>query len=286
MITFSDFEAKRNYYQNSYHVVFYIYKSIPKMPRKVTVEFVKENCKYIENTNRACFAQVKSLMQVFYSKHKVIANRLLFKANFKRPDKSRRLSSDIISKWVSLCKRNGLMPKYVGRHFVKTGDFDVKVLNLDPNTLYMYLTAARFIQENPVLVEATVYFCSKGMGFFPAFSLASSMFNTNTGHSILVGSQVGYTPNKGTSWLDKHRQDLNEVLGLKRFIERGPDKSKLIKKIITSGKNFTVPTTRDFTSSFYNIQYEIGKMSLPGIEEITSVKPAKMDSKKILKYFK
>ena len=138
--------------------------------------------------NRSCFAAFHRMVTSFISTHKTPPNRILYicEKNFKNIPAKLHLSDKEIKRWVELCKKNRLMPKNIGKHFLKSMCFIVDLERVSYNRLYMYLTAARYIHEAPHFVRSMLHLIDDlGLDFFVAFPVASMWSAANTGHHIL-----------------------------------------------------------------------------------------------------
>lgn len=280
MIDFTGHELKKVYSTSPYsirYLVYYITEKTKKEMKTISPEKIKATCKYRENTNRACFAEMYSMLKNFYKEHGKVPNRVLFLCNPK-------LEKPEMLTWLTLCKKHGLIPKYIRKEYVNKGYFNLRILNLDPSTLYMYLTVGRIVQENPSLPKVAEYFYSKGIPFIPSFAFANKMCLTNKGHSLMTQIS-GYQP-PGQLNLKELKLDLNEAVGLKNFLERGPLKELILRKSIPKIYKDTIRPSGGLSvsGSFFKFQ--------PTIQDLKSkhsflknVTPLEMDKKEILRVF-
>lgn len=177
-----------------------------------------------ENSNKICFVGLRGM----YFRD---ANRILFKVNFNQKEKT-KLSHPEIIRWVSMCKFRGLMPTYIGNHFIDTSNFILKLGDLSQSRIYIALNAARYIQEYPETIRATFYFRDLGLDFYLAFLAAHKLTLYNVVHSIY--SQVQEYATKESI----HNTKLNpaEALALKLYILNGYKEDRSVKEELRLGK--------------------------------------------------
>jgi hypothetical protein len=202
---------------------------------------IKENkLLFAENTNHACFADFPSLCLNFYKKNKVMANRMLYMTDFKRHSSQKEhLTVDEITDWTNLCKEHKLFPRYIGSYFIRTGNFVVFLDELDPNTLYAYLAAARYCSDEPYLVRTFLYFVKEhNMDFFLALLSATACNGYGTGHSVLPLSRSSLlSPGSyGRSSFEKVELPINYAASLRKFLYKKPSTRKSIEKIVEEVK--------------------------------------------------
>jgi hypothetical protein len=174
-------------------------------------------------------------------------NRILLKVNFKhRKEKGTHLDIIERKKWVNLCKHHGLLPGYTDKHFVKTGNFILRFDDLSISKIYMYLTAARYLQEFPHTAKAVLYLRKKGLNFFLALLAASRCTVANKGHSFYKQAKpyaCSCDPNS-----KKVKVRPVEALALKAYIQNKHDHdsvpfSKLLKTGNKREMQFQLQTT-------------------------------------------
>jgi hypothetical protein len=104
---------------------------------EMSEEKLEKICKAIEKkTSQACFANFRNCYLDFFYKNKINANRLRF---FCEPKKHGRpathLNEKEIEKWVKLCQKNKVMPKNIGKNFIKNGIYDINFEDLSRSML-------------------------------------------------------------------------------------------------------------------------------------------------------
>jgi len=136
------------------------------------------------NEFSACFSSLGAIINKFVSIGKT-PTKVIYHVN-KEYTKKAHLDDVTIAWWVRTCKKFGLMPRNINKHFLETMDYVVEIKNLDLNQVYAYLITARHIQEEPAIIKATMHFFKDlKFDFFIAYALAHKIGCTNTGHSIL-----------------------------------------------------------------------------------------------------
>lgn len=220
------FDTKKVVYnQNepSYKVKYYVYKDDTLYTEYFTKEmFEHKNLEYRKNNNTACFSQLPIMLCDFANKHKEQPNRLLFLCNFKhQTEVIRPTTYDERLWWITTCKKYKLLPDYIGNEFLNTGNFIVQIDNIDLNTLYIYLSIARYLQEAPYFVKAIKYLVEdKDMDFYIAFAVASKCCICGVGHHIIpISKQYPYTSKEKNSINKVNAYSLGEIIALKKFLE-------------------------------------------------------------------
>lgn len=176
---------------SSYNIKFYVFFSEADTTDLSAEEFDKIKEKY-ENTNRACFAQFLSMCKIFLSKYKKFPNRVRYFCERKKHKNDRlHLSTEEIRRWTILCKKNKLMPSNIGKNFIENGYFDIRIDHLSKEMAYLYLSTARYIQDEPFFVRAIIHMVDDNkMGFFTSFAVATAFCTTNTGHHLVPESRI------------------------------------------------------------------------------------------------
>ena len=139
-----------------------------------------------DNTNRSCFAEFINMYSNYVAQFKVRPNRLRYYCNTTAHEKKElHLSKKEIARWVALCRKNKLLPANIGRNFVKNGILDINISDISINLMYVYLCAARYIQDEPFFVRAMLHFHDDlGIGFFTSLAVATKTSVTNQGHHL------------------------------------------------------------------------------------------------------
>lgn len=228
-----------NQNEPSYRVRYYVYKDNTPYTEYFTKEmFEHKNLKYKKNNSTACFSQLSSMLCDFANKHEEWPNRLLFLCNFEHYNNTIDCATyDERLWWITTCKKYKLLPDYIGIEFVRTGNFIMRISNIDLNTLYVYLSIARYLQETPHFVKAIKYLVEdKNMDFYIAFAVASRCCVSGIGHHVIpISKQYPYTSEKRNSINNIDTYNLDEVTRLKKFLEDRESIKKTTLKDIALG---------------------------------------------------
>ncbi len=213
---------------------FYIYKD----SKKHTDLFTKEG-EHKKNSAKACFSQLNNLLLEFSDTYKKWPDRLLFQCNFKLHSLQKlHVSYEEICWWCTICREHKLLPEYIGDEFAKTGKFRLIIDILDLRTLYIYLSMARYLQEEPYFVRAIKYLvCDKGINFYIAFAVASRCCICNSGHHVIRTHKKypHFEPHNDPNTIDTY--NISDVIKLKGFL----DGEKCIDKIPIKDFKFGAP---------------------------------------------
>jgi hypothetical protein len=223
-----------------------------KISTRTTFDKVTKKGRYkknIRNTNTACFAELPGMLKMFFSHNKVCANRLLYKVSFTKPNSN--LTKTEIRKWAALCKKEFLLPGYAEKHFVKDGNLVIRLENLDINTLYIYLSMARYCEDEPYIIKTTLYFVEElGMRFLPALTLALACTGYGMGHAILPitklnevqGVFVGKPSKIKNEIFNKLKIPINYAIELRKLVFNGPKEEEkianVLKEVVKGTKRF------------------------------------------------
>jgi len=95
--------------------------------------------------------------------------------------------------WIKLAVRNKLLPKYILKQNLEGDRFVIKIDNISPSLLYVYLSTIRNVQENPRFVKnVLILHKTYKMDYASAFVVASKFNLRNSWHSI-IGIGKDYT---------------------------------------------------------------------------------------------
>lgn len=249
----NDFDTEKIVYNQetpSYKVKYCIYKNDVPYTEYFTKEMIKhKNLNYKENKSAACFSQLSSMLYDFAKKYGGWPNRLLFLCNFEYYVKIiKPVTHEEILWWVTICKKYKLLPDYIGTGFIETGNLILRINNIDLNTLYIYLSIARYLQEAPYFVKAIKYLVEdKDMDFYIAFAVASRCCICGIGHHIIsIGKQYPYTSEKYNSINSVNTYNLDEMIRLRKFLKDEKSVEKTTLKDIALGTSlgrFTLHNT-------------------------------------------
>lgn len=120
-------------------------------------------------------------------------------------------------KWINMARKNKFLPRYV-RSTCATesgGNLVLKLNDIQPSLLYLYLTVFRHIRDDPGLVKCMIHLVDEcKMDFYLAYTVSCRLCVTNSGHSIM-----GYTKRymeKGD--INKLNVNVSYALALNKFI--------------------------------------------------------------------
>lgn len=163
------------------------------------------------NNNGVCFASLIRDVQ----KLKIV-NRVMY--FIQDGDYKNKLDDQEKADWVTIAKHGWVLPGYVTEDDVLSGTPVIKLVDVNPSLLYIYLSSLRVIQENPSFVRAMLYLVAVyRMNFCAAWVLASRLVITNSWHNIVE---------IGRYYCQKNEDDINEldieirfVIGLQRYMK-------------------------------------------------------------------
>jgi len=126
--------------------------------------------------DEGCFGKLTSLIRQCQLRKDSSPNRILYKPNFKNeyiPDE-KHLNSEEIQRWVVLCKKHGMLPKYINSHIFLDGRVIIKIdKKLCYDKLFFYLVNARYCDERPDILKMIIYFTDiVGLNFYVSYVLA------------------------------------------------------------------------------------------------------------------
>jgi hypothetical protein len=179
--------SKHNY--SSYNIQYWIYDRAIVPPAKDVLRVVKEAAKTklkraIATVNHSCFADFPSMFAEFVKLTQEIPNRLIYQV-LHNTHTTVTLDATEIERWVNVCKEKKLMPARIGPLFLRKKYYIVGLETINAQQLYLYLCAARYIQEEPYFVRTMLYLLDEGLDFYIAFTVASRTTINNCGHAVL-----------------------------------------------------------------------------------------------------
>lgn len=125
--------------------------------------------------------------------------------------------------WIKMCKKYGMLPKYVPVSAIKDGIVTINITNLPVSLLYCYLASFRHIREETGFVRSMVYLVNnKKMHFYAAYVLASKI-------TIGADNKIHHPGEWSRSYLEKElsintvKVLARDIIALTRFI-KGPGK--------------------------------------------------------------
>lgn len=184
-----------------------------------------------KNNNTICFAGLLGELKSD-AKKKNNVNRIMYFIQ----DKSYKDKLDDQEKvdWVTIARRGNILPNYVTEEMVLEGNPVIKLTDISPSLLYVYLSALRVVQENQSFVRAMLYLVAVyRMNFSAAWALASRLVITNSWHNIIeLGRRYGQ---KNTDDINNIDVPLNLVIGLNRYLK---DPGRYDKRDLISNNSY------------------------------------------------
>lgn len=236
---------------------------------------------YDGNTQHSlCFSQLANKLNIFIQSG-LKPTKIIYKVD-RNYLKHTSLDDITIREWVNVCKEFGLMPKNLKRSFVKDMNYSINIRNLDTNQMYVYLVAARHIQEEASLVRAVLHFYKDlKFDFFVAYAIGHVLCCINTGYSLInVGQPYAYrlsTQEKLKKYdFSTVRINLKSASGLYEFVKNYKPKLT-IKTIFDEKKNQTVKkfNIQETVLSMSKMEHYTG-VSIEGCHKIKIVKEKKL----------
>ena len=145
---------------------------------------------------------------------------------YMRIEDCKKVQVEITSKekkqWIKLAQKHGFLPKYIRQFWVSKGEYVVNLddKNMCPSLLYSYLSVIRCIRDEPAFVKSILIMTNQGVNYYLAFTLASSIYITNSGHHI-VDISKGY-PNRAVRSYEaflKVGLNVGMAIALKRYFD-------------------------------------------------------------------
>lgn len=223
--------SKKYNYTSPYSVLYYLYHDPSKSkrlrrPTNPAKEFKATELKGV------CFSDL--LREMGQQKgNKLRPNRVCY--HMKEVSAvSVKLSTGEKESWVRMCKKHGMLPKYLPLVAINNGIFTIDVTDIPASLLYCYLSCFRHIREEPGFVRSMVYLVNKKkMDYYAAYILASSI-TISSGNKIHHPGEWcrGYLKDSG---INSVKVAGHEIVRLIRYIE---DPAKFdTRKIFNIGSN-------------------------------------------------
>jgi len=181
-----------------------------------------------KNNNSVCFASLLGEIKQYKKANQEINRIIYFIRDGSYKDK---LDDQEKLDWITIAKQNWILPEYVTNEMVLSGRPVIKLVDISPSLLYVYLSALRVIQENQSFVRAMLYLVAVyRMNFSAAWALASRLVITNSWHNIIeLGRSYGQ---KSTNDINDITVPLHLIIGMHRYLKEPTkyDKRDLISK--------------------------------------------------------
>jgi hypothetical protein len=204
---------------NKVHSVeYYIYHEegddiqLSKDPKK---DFVNVH----KNSNTICFAGLLEDIKD-HSKNKDKINRIMY--CIQDESYKDKLDDQEIVDWITIAKQGHVLPNYVNEEMVLKKIPVIKLIDISPSLLYIYLSALRVIQENQSFVRAMLYLVAVyRINFSAAWALASRLVIANSWHNIVeLGRKYGQKNEDDVNNIDV---PLGLIIGMNRYLKE-PEK--------------------------------------------------------------
>lgn len=207
---------------------------------------VKDENDHMTYCGSACFYSVPEGV------HRIKANRMVYrikvadqrsiplwnKTTLKYDQKQVQLL--VISQannFLNLCKEYKLLPDYIPDSPIEKDGTGLIVLDISDYTLaqiYMYLCAARYVQEYPMCSWTAAEIAKKyGMNFYLALAWAHSTRAVSMGHTLLELSGASYGKNIDKNGINEVSLDVSHAVALAKFAK---DPHKYHSGLVTDPK--------------------------------------------------
>jgi hypothetical protein len=195
----------------------YNFNSLQKIAQKKSRYGNNSDLKWIndvaalKNYNHACFADFRFMYGKFKTDFGIEPHKLIYKVNPRHKKRydycyDERPSRDIekeyslklpeIKWWLKIAQENKVLPpEFHPASFLDKKTFGEATFSLKGVTsskLYLYLTAIRYINENPGIIRMTKVFYERGVDFFIALTTAHAFASYNRGHCLIDNSSFIY----------------------------------------------------------------------------------------------
>jgi len=175
-----NFEYKHT---DDYSVYYYVYKA--KNSKSIKLPTIDERGKRYYNV---CFANLLDKIKTNKTSDSVLYTLFDDKRNI-------NLTLDEKKEWIKMARKYKFLPKYVRYSSCATeegGNLVLKINDIQPSLLYLYLTVFRHIRDDPGLVKCMLHLVNEcEMDFYLAYTISCRICVTNSGHS-LVNYTRGY----------------------------------------------------------------------------------------------
>ena len=261
----------------SYKVEYGLYYEEGEEIKEVTMETLpKRSILNRIKFTTACFSAFRVMYSSFFKEFNVCPNRVLYHCVFNYyPKEEARTTEEERIWWVEKCKEVNLMPEYVGKYFLDSGNYILDISGMSITHMYANLVAARFLHEEPYFVKCVYYLCEQeGIDFFVSLVMASRACISNTCHHLFpVGTYPGVC-------------SVNDFLGVKSL---GFGYASALRKLLLSEKKKLI--SEEFEENKNNTKFTGGQFSLHRSlreivpeEKLESWKLEDYNSKKLLNF--
>jgi hypothetical protein len=123
-------------------------------------------------------------------------------------------------RWIELAQKHKLLPKYINQSWVDKGEYiiDLSTKNMSPSLLYSYLSMIRYNRDEPAFVRSVLIMVDHGVDYYIAFTLASKMYITNSGHHIVdISRSYPHVTIRTTKEILNMELDVGVAISLRRY---------------------------------------------------------------------
>jgi hypothetical protein len=268
---------------SSYECKYWLYSSTRINHTEEEIRNAKK-LKKIKNDNSACFAAFSRLTKEFKEEHGKLPSRLLYYSPFVssrsmyrkgyQHDDSKNdgdkcyLTSEETRQWIELCVQYGFFPAYVDvDQYHSREELIIKLNGLDRDLLFFYLNNARYINEIPGIIRATLHIYNKGkVPFTFAYIMGHIQYGNSGGHAAMpcffgvrrAKDKYGYMQRSG---LEKPKELVKAAHRLRRFIKRANSTKHKIP--IEEGRSWALHARLEGThcSSTYKVPKSVSNKS-------------------------
>jgi len=234
---------------------------------------------FIPNNNTACFASLPrqlGLAKGFNNPSAKDCTRVIYYPNIHHS-----ITDDSLTHWLTLAKKNDLLPKYCNIKDIVTNKaivLDVTAHNLD--MLFIYLCMVRFLAADPSYVLSVLKLTSKyKVSFLVALLFFTYVNASSLLHHFLPVSSVYIKPKAISHFTNI---DLGIVIGLRKFIQ----KSSTFKKGDVQSDTGTFKTGVAITKLSESLRIDATKLKssyIPKIVKLANFEKSKELHKKLKK---
>jgi hypothetical protein len=151
------------------------------------------------------------------------------------------ITSEEKKRWIKLAQKHKLLPEYVKQSWIDKGEYivDLSDKNMSPSLLYSYLSMIRYNRDEPAFVRSVLIMVDHGVDYYIAFTLASKMYITNSGHHIVdISRSYPHVTIRTTEEILNMELDVGVAISLRRYFN---NPGKWDKRSVISEQGETPP---------------------------------------------
>lgn len=260
------------------YLVYYSEENEEKLNNLSEESFNEKYGNKVVKHSKICFAYVKDACSEYKKKFAITPNRLRIKYRFDAHSVEKlHLTKKEIKRWVTLCKKNKLLPKIVSKNYIESGIIDLSLTDIDTNFLYIYLCASRYPQEEPFIIKGLLHMVKDlKMGFFTALGVVHYYCGTNTGHSILPYSRLYSFVTSNSNPNNAKNFDLTSVVKFVKFLKSETNNENCYVKSDSFSLHFKINCVKLENQKSNKFVVPIANLNDKHIEQI--IRNGKIDS--------